>query len=223
MTSGRDALNEVGARAALRLQPLFYGRGALLRDGRGGRLPWLECARRGPGVRRRTDVTPLGVSRPLVIDAASALAETLALVAEATSNAAHEWWVFGSAAVVLHGGKLTEVKDVDLLMSATDAEALLRRFGEIPAKGLPDERFRSSVFGTWKSPPKPVEVMGGFQVATPKGWQTVWPSTREPVSVNGRTIYVPSCDELVEILHAFGRPKDLRRASALGGLIGLST
>lgn len=145
-----------------------------------------------------------------------ALAETLARVAEAASDTKDPWWIIGSAAVVLHGRDIPHVKDVDLLMSARDAETLLRRVGERPKAGEANNRFRSLVFGCWTQPPIPVEVMGGFSIATPAGWRDVTLSTREAVTVGGARVFVPSVEELVRLLHSFGRPKDVERARLLG-------
>ena len=62
----------------------------------------------------------------------------------------------------------------------------------------------------------PIEVFGGFQLATDGDWRTVTFSTREAVEVEGARLFVPSTDELRELLHSFGRPKDLHRAKLLG-------
>ena len=144
-----------------------------------------------------------------------ALAETLALVAEAASGAADDWWIIGSAAVALHGRSVPHVKDVDLLMSAADAAAFVKRTGGPVRSGQADARFRSLVFGLWSAPPIPVEVMGGFRVAGDGGWREVMLTTREPVRVAGATVYVPAADELVQLLHSFGRAKDLERAQLM--------
>ena len=144
-----------------------------------------------------------------------ALAETFALVAEAAADAADDWWIIGSAAVVLHGRRIAQVKDVDLLMSAADAAALLKRTGGSVRAGQADERFRSQVFGVWTAPPIPVEVMGGFSLASDGSWREVALSTREPVRVAGACVYVPSAEELVRLLHSFGRAKDLERAALM--------
>lgn len=144
-----------------------------------------------------------------------ALADTLEMISEAASGARNPWWIIGSAAVVLHGRSIAHVKDVDLMMSAADAEAFLKRVGEAPRNGKPNDRFRSLVFGVWSVPPIPVEVMGGFSVATPDGWRDVSLATRETVTVGGRPVYVPSAEELVRLLRSFGRPKDLDRANLL--------
>jgi len=145
----------------------------------------------------------------------SPVSQTLAMVAGAAADAGDAWWIIGSAAVVLHGRSLPEPRDVDLLMSARDAEALLKRLGQAPRKGAPSDRFQSAVFGTWTEPPIPVEIMGGFRLRTREGWQDVAPATREAVTVQGTTLFVPSADELAAFLRAFGRSKDLERIDAL--------
>ena len=147
----------------------------------------------------------------------SALADTLAMISEAASGSTDPWWIIGSAAVVLHGRSLAHVKDVDLMMSAADAEVFLRRVGEEPRNGKPNDRFRSQIFGVWAGPPIPVEVMGGFSIATPDGWQEVSLVKRETVTVQGQPVYIPSAEELVRLLLSFGRAKDLERADLLQG------
>ena len=118
--------------------------------------------------------------------------------------------------MVLHGGNVTHARDVDLLMSERDAEAFLENVGAHCGRGQPSERFYSPVYGVWENPPMPIEVFGGFQLATDGEWRTVAFSTREAVEVEGARLFVPSTDELRELLHMFGRPKDLRRAKLLG-------
>jgi hypothetical protein len=145
----------------------------------------------------------------------AALAETLVMVAQAAGEAADGWWLIGSAAVVLHGGEVPNVKDVDLLMSARDAEAFIKRVRAKHGGAETSDRFRSSVFGIWNAPPVPVEVFGGFSVITDSGWRPISMSTREPVTVKGATVYVPAAEELIRHLQSFGRPKDLERATLL--------
>src|SRR4051812_43248015 len=101
------------------------------------------------------------------------------MLAGAIADAADPWWIIGSAAVTLHGAKVPNVRDVDLLMSAADAERALGRLGAQTGATKPSLRFRSEVFGTWNEPPLPVEIMGGFSVATPAGWRPVVPETRQ--------------------------------------------
>lgn len=144
----------------------------------------------------------------------AALAQTLGLLAAAVEGAADDWWIIGSTAVVLHGADLPAVKDVDIVMSARDAAALLDRVGAPPEPSASD-RFRSAIFGVWRAPPVPVEVMGGFHFARNDGWQAVTFATREPVRVGAARLFVPAAGELADLLLAFGRPKDRARAALL--------
>lgn len=144
-----------------------------------------------------------------------ALAETLAMLGEAVGGATDEWWIIGSTAVALHGRSVPHVKDVDLLMSAADAHGLLARVGGQVRAGDGDQRFRSRVFGIWTEPPLPVEIFRGFSIAIPGGWREVQLSTREAVTLGGQQLFVPSVEELVRLLHAFGRPRDMERARLL--------
>ena len=145
------------------------------------------------------------------------LLDTLALVADAAAGARHEWWIIGSAAVALHGGDVGCPKDVDLLMSAPDADGLLRRVGAEVRRGTGEGRFRSEVFGIWTKPSVPVEAFGGFWLLTEGVWRTVQLGTREAICIGDRQVFVPERKELVQLLRSFGRRKDLERAQLLGG------
>src|SRR6476661_4984183 len=112
-----------------------------------------------------------------------ALSQTLAMIAAAAQSATDRWWLIGSAAVVLHGGSVEAVKDVDLMMSPSDAEAFLRRTGGHVGGAQPSNRFRSKIFGVWSAPPVPIEVFGGFRLAADRQWRDVVIASREPVTV----------------------------------------
>lgn len=143
------------------------------------------------------------------------LEQTLVMVAELGMSAPDPWWVIASAAVALHGAPVDDVRDVDLLMSARDASAALMRVGVEPRTGHATNLFRSAVFGIWHDPPLPVEIFGDFDFAGPDGWSPVAPATREPVTIGGQILFVPSAAELKQMLIGFGRPKDLARARLL--------
>lgn len=143
------------------------------------------------------------------------LAQTLAMIAQAVSDAMDDWWLIGSAAVVLQGGDVRDVRDADLMMSARDADAFLARVGGRRGGATPSRQFQSDVFGMWSKPPLPVEIFGGFRLFRDGEWRAVAFATRERRTVSGAEVYVPSAEELVRLLHAFGRPKDLERARLL--------
>ena len=143
------------------------------------------------------------------------LARTLAMIAQVAQGSADPWWIIGSAAVLLHGGKVDRIKDVDLMMSAADAAGFVERTGVSLRRGSGDGRFRSGVIGIWELPPVPVEAFGGLEVLTSGEWRPVMLASRKAVTVGGAELFVPSVEELVALLHLFGRPKDLERARLL--------
>ena len=143
------------------------------------------------------------------------LRQSLVMIAEAIASACDPWWIIGSAAVSLHGAHVPDIKDVDVLMSRSDAEQVLRNLGLGSRPPTSSTMFRSSAFGTWTGPPLPVEIMGDLKLATPAGWRLVRPETREAVPVDGHQLFVPAAGELIALLRSFGRPKDLIRARLL--------
>ncbi len=145
-----------------------------------------------------------------------ALVDTLQAVAKAAAVTRDRWWIIGSAAVVLHGGK-ADPHDVDLLLSARDARRLCQLLGIAPIENAPSDLFQSALFARWDGPPLPVELMAGLKLHTQTGWSAVRPRTRLPVAIGQATLFVPDRTELIAILRSFGRPKDLARADLLAG------
>jgi hypothetical protein len=126
------------------------------------------------------------------------------------------WCLIGSAAARLLGAEV-DVADVDVLVSRADAETLVSCWGDrrdagyVPAD---DGRFRSH-FARFRFPGMPMEVMGGLEHAAGEGWQAAAPGRLVLVGVEGLAVPVPSLDEQIRMLDAFGRDKDRVRAAAL--------
>ena len=147
---------------------------------------------------------------------APAAIATLVRVAGELAEAQDEWWLFGGAAVALHGLPI-EIADIDVLMSARDIGRLAARLGIAADRDTPVDRIRSDIWLPWKALPLGVDFTAGLAVRTDEGWTSIAPRTREARQVDGRTLYVPARRELIEILRLFGRPKDLWRADRLEG------
>lgn len=148
---------------------------------------------------------------------AADLAAAFADLDRRTARARAPWWIIGSAAVVLHGAA-TDVADLDLLMDAADARAVLRAAGVEAREGERSALFGSAVFGTLCEAPLPIEVMADFAINTGGRWEKVAFRTREPVRVGSATLWVPSRAELIALLRRFGREKDVARAALLEAL-----
>ena len=148
-----------------------------------------------------------------------ALAGSLPAIASTMAVAEDRWWIIGSAAVALHGADLTDVRDVDIVLSIADAARILSHLGIAPDAGAGHPDFRSRIFATWGGAALPVEFMADFHCRSRDRWLPVQPTTRIAISGEGWTVFVPDKDELGAILAMFGRPKDIerrRRLTALG-------
>ena len=155
-------------------------------------------------------------------DTAAALHEVLAAaVPDLHSLCRDPWTLIGSAAARLAGAEVA-VADLDVLTSVRDAETLIghwraRRDATYVPRG--EERFRSR-FARFRSPGLPVEVMGGLELCSERGWEPVRIGEIVTVNVAGLAIPIPTVAEQIRVLENFGRPKDLQRAALLKCLGG---
>lgn len=145
----------------------------------------------------------------------ASLATPVRAAANVMKAARDPWWIISSAAVALHGADAGHVADVDVLLSVNDAEYLLPPLGLELQPGSDHPDFRSNIFGTWTAPPLQIEFMAGFWYRSGVNWLPVQPRTREAIEVGDITVFVPSREELSQLLRNFGRPKDLARANKL--------
>lgn len=140
------------------------------------------------------------------------LAETLAVIADASRGFEDEWWIIGSAAAALAGADVSIVRDVDLLLSENDARRLLGLWMLGKQSGAnPDPQFRSAVFARFEETPLAIEAFGGFEMKVRGNWRAVAPLTREACG----GVFTPSVAEQIAIFEAMGRDKDRARADAL--------
>lgn len=140
------------------------------------------------------------------------LAGTLDLIAAAAPEFSDDWWVIGSAAAALAGADITEVRDVDLLLSECDAKALLARWSAAPkTPPNPSDQFRSAVFARFEHGPLAIEAFGGFEMRVRGRWRGIEPMTR----LRRGAVFTPSTAEQIALLEAMGREKDSARIAAL--------
>ena len=148
------------------------------------------------------------------------LAITLGRVAEQLAGAQDHWWIIGSAAVALNGGDPGRIADVDVIVSRRDLETLYTR---LPLTNTPDAgkpMFLSQRFGRWSEPPLDVEFMAGLTLREADTWHPIVPATRqafelEAGELEAGVVFTPEREELIALLHRFGRSKDLARAATL--------
>jgi hypothetical protein len=143
------------------------------------------------------------------------LLTTLDLLAEHLAALKDNYWIISSAAVALHGVEGLAIGDVDLLTSLADGRRLTTSLALPNIAGNQDPLFRSALLAQWRKPPLMVEVMADLCVFHKGKWCEVLPKTRETIIVGSHHIFVPSRQELHDMLWTFGRKKDLERARLL--------
>lgn len=153
----------------------------------------------------------LGLPAPLL--------ETLAHLVKLTAQASQPWWVFGGAAMRLHGAIDIEPADVDVLLAPADASLILQNAGITQTSDGGSGRFRSEVYGTITSTPLPIDIMGGFSVHDGANWHPVTLTSIEHIALPFGLVPVPSLPELIATTRQLGRPKDLERAARLEALL----
>ncbi|MEE9388465.1 MAG: hypothetical protein V3U96_07630 [Paracoccaceae bacterium] len=105
--------------------------------------------------------------------------------------------------------------DIDILVSAPDAELFAKNWQCPTTANTGSEWFRSQVllkpgFGCF-----PVEVMAGLEFRALGNWQHLSPKTRQEFHHGTISLFAPNRPELIAILLSFGREKDIRRANLL--------
>ncbi len=141
----------------------------------------------------------------------------LAVVDRLLRDARGPWWVIAGAAVALHARQPVVVGDVDILLSDEDVPLVAAMSGVSQRQGDGDLLFRSRYYAGAVVSGVAIEFMADFMIRGATGWSPVRPRSRMFVPIGGLSIPTPERAELVEMLVAFGRPKDLERVSLLKG------
>ena len=136
---------------------------------------------------------------------------SLQRIAEFLSETSDPWWVLGSAAMALICVDPGQIRDIDLLVSKRDAEALMRAHHlDNQADGGTD-RFRSTYFLKPDLGEIPVEIMAGYEICEADAWRPVTLKSRLSIEVGSSRLFVPDRGEQIDLLKRLGRPKDQAR------------
>ena len=138
--------------------------------------------------------------------------DSLTRLATLLQDADEPWWIIGSVAVALHGGRPGQIRDIDVVLGHNDAERYFHRLSLANLARSSDPLFCSDLFAVWTETTVNIELMAGLRVKRAGRWQRLSIQSREEVSPG---LFVPSKNELRTILISFGREKDLQRAATL--------
>lgn len=143
----------------------------------------------------------------------------LIAIGEAARNLRDPWWIFGGAAMALHGLTELHIPDIDVMCSPRDARTLLAALGgEVvvdPGEGL----FRSAVFGRAPDHLIMIEVMADMEVRDGAEWRPAAFTSRRQVFIDDTPLFIPDVRDHIALYRLFGRPKDLMRVEQLERLI----
>ncbi len=149
------------------------------------------------------------------------LSGAFAAIAEAAPADRDDWWIIGSAAMVLRGVGGIEPEDVDILGSRATVGHFLHRWGVEAGEPGPSTRFRSYPYVRVQLPGcTPIEMMGDLQVLHNDEWLPLRPATRIAVQTGSGIVHVPALGEQAEILRIFGREKDLAKLRRIEQMLG---
>lgn len=141
--------------------------------------------------------------------------QTLEQLARSLAQCDDPWWLLGSAAAALSGADVGPVRDIDVLVSARDAERLMTAFGWQDVSEGGTALYRSAPFLRPTLGPVPVEIMANYELCHLDEWRPVWPDTRHAIEAGSCVVFVPSITEQIDILRRLGREKDTQRIWAL--------
>lgn len=136
---------------------------------------------------------------------------TLERIADFLAETSDPWWVLGSAAMALIGVDPGEIRDIDLLVSAKDARALMRKHGLTNQADGGTDQYRSDFVLTPDLGDRPVEILSGYQICQGGIWAPAQPQSRQSIQTGSVTMFVPDRAEQIALLKRLGRPKDLIR------------
>lgn len=148
-------------------------------------------------------------------DLSAALTELAGLLAEAHQP----WWVVGAAAVTLNGGEPGAFRRIEVVLSNGDLRRIceLRGVEPVSRQGTPLTRSRRALsvpLGAYEA-----KLMVLLEVRQGGAWVPVQPRTRVAFGLaGGATVFAPDRNEMIALLHRYGRAKDLARAASLEAL-----
>jgi len=141
--------------------------------------------------------------------------DTLEAVASCLNGTDIPWMLFGGAAMAVHEKDDSAVKDIDIVLRASDAIALSRTYDWPNHADTASSRFRSDVLLRPRMGHIPVELLGGFRICHNDEWVGIAPCDAIEATVGRSCVWVAAPPRLAEIFRLCGRPKDHSRAARI--------
>ena len=123
------------------------------------------------------------------------------------------FYLIGSAALILSGFELDKMYDIDILVSDRDADFLREEWGNQLIKDhiTSDDKLFSSKFARYKFSVLDIEIMGELKVNKNGIWERLEITENESIADGNFQIKIPTLNEQNRILQLFGREKDKKR------------
>ncbi len=131
------------------------------------------------------------------------------------------YYLIGSAALVLAGVKVDSISDIDILTSKRDAHTLKNLWKsklETNHQFKDESLFRSN-FARFEFDEIAIEVMGDLEICINNHWERLKINEFIEIKLDKYSIKIPILKEQKRILALFGREKDLRRIELIDKFI----
>lgn len=140
--------------------------------------------------------------------------KALETLAEDMAESHNPWWIFGSAAVALHGSAEGPLKTIDVAVSPGDFRRLVATHGP-SNKGFSSPLLRARQLLSLEIDGVHARIMHVPEVHAQGRWHAIRPATRLAFRVNDATLYTPERAELIALLELAGTKRDLAAAARL--------
>lgn len=143
--------------------------------------------------------------------------ETLIEVASDLKLLNDDFYVIGSAALLLSDISLHRVYDIDILTSTNDAHLLRAQWhsNRLENPILQNNDLFQSLFTRYRFNLMDIEILGDLKINTNDRWELLQVHEFETLELDGLSIKYASLNELKRIFKSFGRKKDLDKLKLL--------
>lgn len=144
-----------------------------------------------------------------------ALEQTLIQLADLLSGCRDPWCIFGGTAMLLHGYRQIPVADIDVLVTAADAERIATSHGIANLADGGTDLFRSRALLHPELGDVPVEILSDFEIFAHGTWQKVCIGEPVEAKFGSAAVFIAGLTNVAEIFRLSGRPKDIDRLKLL--------